>query len=605
MSATELPVYRLRHVSTPAPEGRPGRPSRRQILAIVLAGVAGPVFAAVMIDAAWNADGHSLAGSQHSAFAFVVAATIGISFLAAGLAAWWQRPDSQVGRLMVAAGTLWYASDLQSTGIPVLYAIGYWLTYLPPVIVGHLALVYPEGRLRRRLERRGVVASYACYLTLQGVRYLHEGLCYQIGLPGPRDYLCGTSILPSLVSADAIFFDTLFLVWVVQRWRAASPPARRVHGPVWLGFSFLSAALAGSALAYVVHLPDVVQLMLVLGYGLCMLVLPFAFLSGQLRVRLARLRVSDLVLALEDTTGPARLRELLARALEDPTLVLGYWSEATAGYVDADGRPVGIPEPDAGRAVTLVERRDHHLAVLVHDPSLAEQQPLVQAAVAAARLAIENARLQALLNSRVEELEASRARLAEAAMNERRTIERDLHDGLQHRLLRLSWLADRAGAGGDAGGGVRPALAELADEARDAYAELRELARGIHPAILTERGLAAAVEELALRARVPVLVDLPHERWSRPVEAAAFFTISEALTNAVKYARAEQVTIRGRRTPVRLTIEIADDGAGGADPRLGTGLRGLRDRAAALGGTLTVDSTAGRGTRLLLDLPCE
>jgi signal transduction histidine kinase len=506
---------------------------------------------------------------------------------------------------MVAAGTFWYATNLQATGVPALYALGYWLTYLPPVIVGHLALVYPEGRLRRRVERWGVVANYATYLTLQGIRYLHEGWCYDIGLPGPRAHVCAGSILPYVVSADAIVFDALFLLWVVRRWRAASAAARRVHGPVWLGFSFLSAALAGSALAFLVHLPYAVQVVLVLGYGITMLVLPFAFLSGQLRVRLARLRISDLVLALEETTDPARLRALLARALEDPTLALGYWSDAAADYVDADGRRVAVPGPHAARAVTFVERRDQHLAVLVHDPSLAEQQPLVRAAVAAARLAIENARLQALLHARVEELEASRARLAEAALNERRTIERDLHDGLQHRLLRLSWLADRAGAVVDVGGGAGPALAELADEARDAYASLRELARGIHPAILTERGLAAAVEELALVATVPVLIDLPRERWSRPVEATAFFTISEALTNAAKHARAERVTVRGRRATGRLTIEIADDGAGGADPRLGTGLRGLHDRAVALGGTLTVDSAAGHGSRVVLDLPCE
>lgn len=589
--------------TTSTVERHPRRPSRHQILAIVLSGVAGVAFAAAMIELGWNADGHSLAGFEHSVPAFAVAAAIGIAFLAAGLAAWWHRPDSQVGMLMVAAGTLWYATDLQYTGSPVLYALGYWLTYLPVVIVGHLALVYPEGRLTRRAERRAVVASYGTYLTLQAIRYFSEGRCTAIGPPAPWSQVCG-SILPDLISTEAILFDALFLVWVVRRWRAASAPTRRVHGPVWLGFSFLSAALAGTALAYVIHLPDVVQLLLELSYGLSMLVLPFAFLSGQLRVRLARLRISDLVLALQDTPGPARLRELLARALEDPTLVLGYWSETTADYVDAFGRPVAIPQPDVGR-VTFVERRDHPLAVLVHDPTLAEQQPLVRAAVAAARLAIENARLEALLHARVEELEASRARVVEAALNERRTIERDLHDGLQHRLLRLSWLADRAGAVVDVDAGARPALAELAHEARDAYAELRELARGIHPAILTERGLAAAVEELALRARVPVLVDLPHERWSLPVEATAFFTISEALTNAVKHARAERVAIRGRRTAGRLTIEIADDGAGGADPRLGTGLRGLHDRAAAAGGTLTVDSAPGLGTRLLLDLPCE
>jgi signal transduction histidine kinase len=253
--------------------------------------------------------------------------------------------------------------------------------------------------------------------------------------------------------------------------------------------------------------------------------------------------------------------------------------------VDAGGLPVAHPDPESGRAATQVERRGHHLALLVHDSSLLEQRPLVEAIVAAARLALDN------------------ARLAQAALNERRSIERDLHDGLQHRLLRLSWLADRVGATA-AVAEARPLLDELAHDARDAYVQLRELARGIHPAILTERGLAAAVEEQALRLPVPVLIDLPRDRWPAPIESAAYFTIAEALTNAVKHAGAARLAVCGHVEDGRLTVEIADDGAGGADPRRGTGLRGLQDRAAALGGAVAVHSGRGRGTRITLELPC-
>jgi signal transduction histidine kinase len=553
---------------------------------MLASGAAGVAFAVAMMALGWSADHHSLAAYGHSVAAFGITGAIGVTFLAAGLAAWWRRPDSPVGQLMVAAGALWYASGLELSGSAPLYALGFWLAYLSPVIVGHLALAYPDGRLRRA-ERWGVIASYAVYLTLQGTRYLAEGTCHRVGLPSPSGMssLCGGPPLARLVSLDALVFDALFTFWVARRWLAASRPARRVHGPVWLGFSFQAAVLAGTVMSSVLRLAPGIQLLFVLLYGLCLLGLPFAFLSGLLRVRLARHRVTDLVLRLDGASGPVRLRDLLADALGDPSLALGLWSDRAAGYLDAAGAPVALPDADALRAATFVDRRGRRLAVLVHDPSLVEQRALLDATVAAARLAIEN------------------ARLAEAALDERRSIERDLHDGLQHRLLRLSWLADRAGAtAADEPAG--PLLAELASDARDAYVRLRELARGIHPAILTERGLAAAVEEHVLRVGLPVVVDLPAARCAAAVEAAAFFTIAEALTNAVKHADASRVTVRGRLEDGRLLVEVADDGAGGADPRRGTGLRGLEDRAAALGGTLSVRSAPGLGTAVVLELPC-
>jgi signal transduction histidine kinase len=538
------------------------------------AGVLGLAFAVGMIAVSWGHDHGSLAAYDRSAAVFAVSVAPGLAFLAAGLAAWWRRPDNRVGVLMIAAGAIWYVSALQFTNSPTLNALGFWLAYLPPVIVGHLTLAYPDGTLRRRSERWAVTASYVVYLALEGVRYAVAGSCSHVSMPGRTGVNCASPALAGLVSLDGLLFDALFTYWLVRRWLAASRPARRIHAPVWLGFTLLSALLVANVSGSLLAIPSRVQLGLLLGYGLCWVGLPFAFLSGLLRARLARHRVTDLVMRLEGGAGPAWLRDLLADALGDPSLALGLWSEAAAGYVDAAGRPLAVPEPGADRGVTLVERRGRRLAVLVHDPSLAEQRSLVEAAVAAAGLALEN------------------ARLAEAALHERRSIERDLHDGLQHRLLRLSWMADRTGA------------EELARDARDAYTRLRELARGIHPAILTERGLAAAVEEHVLRVAIPVLLDLPAARCPVAVEAAAYFTVSEALTNAVKHAEASRVTVRGRLEAGRLTVEIADDGAGGADAARGTGLRGLQERAAALGGSVAVHSAPGLGTAVVLELPC-
>jgi signal transduction histidine kinase len=331
---------------------------------------------------------------------------------------------------------------------------------------------------------------------------------------------------------------------------------------------------------------------------------PFACLSGLLRVRLDHVRVADLVVKLERTADPVRLRDLLAETLADPTLTIGFWSDSAdaTGYFDADGRPVAVPEPGAGRAVTYVGEGERRLAVLIHDPALVEQRSLVQSAVAATRLALENARLHAVLRAQVAELRASRTRIAQAAVRERRKIERDLHDGVQQRLLRLSWLAKQAAA--SAGTGAVSTLDQLTEEVRVTHAELRELAQGIHPSAVTEHGLAVAIEEYALRAPLAVSVDIPAGRWPPEVEVTAYFVIVEAIVNAAKHAGAVEVQVSVRHRAGRLDVEVRDDGAGGAEPRRGTGLRGLRDRVSALGGTFTVDSPPGRGTVVRVELPC-
>lgn len=204
------------------------------------------------------------------------------------------------------------------------------------------------------------------------------------------------------------------------------------------------------------------------------------------------------------------------------------------------------------------------------------------------------------------EIRASRARLVEAQDAERRRLERNLHDGAQQRLVSLSLalrLAQAKLASDPEGAG--DILAAAGDELTLALAELRELARGIHPAMLTDRGLGTAVESLATRAPVPVeLAAMPAERLPAPVEAAAFYVISEALANIGKYAQASLATISVSRVDGRAVVEVADDGVGGADPGRGSGLRGLVDRVEALDGTLEVESPAGGGTRIVAEIPC-
>jgi len=212
-------------------------------------------------------------------------------------------------------------------------------------------------------------------------------------------------------------------------------------------------------------------------------------------------------------------------------------------------------------------------------------------------------KLDAELQARLEELRASRARIVEAGDAERRRLERDLHDGAESRLAALAVLL--RGARNRADGEVAAMLDRGLEELQTSLSEVRELARGIHPAVLTDRGLEPAIEALASRAPVPVTVEADghDERLPGPVEIAAYFVVSESLTNVAKYAQATQASVAVRRENGHVVVEVADDGVGGADAASGSGLRGLADRVAALDGTLSLESPAGRGTRVHAEIP--
>jgi signal transduction histidine kinase len=257
--------------------------------------------------------------------------------------------------------------------------------------------------------------------------------------------------------------------------------------------------------------------------------------------------------------------------------------------------------------VTVVERGGQPIAAVIHDAALLDNAELVDSVCAAAALSIENERLQAELRARVVELQASRARLVEATEDERRRIERDLHDGTQQRLVSIAMslgLLD-AKLPLDAAE-AKPLVREARMALSQALADLRDLTQGIYPTVLSERGLRAALDELCRQSALPALVECTLvERLPSAIETAAYFIVSEAITNAAKHSHATEVTAVVTYADRVLRIEVADDGIGGARPSGGTGLRGLTDRAEALGGTLTLTSPPGRGTRLRVRLPCE
>jgi signal transduction histidine kinase len=297
------------------------------------------------------------------------------------------------------------------------------------------------------------------------------------------------------------------------------------------------------------------------------------------------------------------VRDSLAEGLGDESLTIAYWLPEREIFVDDEGHEVQIAAVAAsGRVWTPVEHDGKLIAAIIHRPDLANSD-IVQTAGTAAVLQLENERLRADLRARLDELRDSRARIVEVSDAERRRLERNLHDGAQQQLVALALqlrLARNKTTDKESGKLIDGALEQL----DQALSELRELARGIHPAILSDRGLEAAVKALAERQPLPTEIEFAVERKLEPtVEATAYFVIAEGLTNIGKYAGAELAKVRVRERDGELEVEVADDGRGGADASKGTGLRGLEERLRALDGTLAVESEAGKGTHLVARIP--
>jgi signal transduction histidine kinase len=337
-----------------------------------------------------------------------------------------------------------------------------------------------------------------------------------------------------------------------------------------------------------------------------LVVWPLALLFGVLRSRLDRSAVSSMIVELGAGLPPDRLEHVLARTLHDPSLRLAFWLPERAAFVDSRGAPVAVTPTEADRALTYLERDGARLAVLVHDAALAENPELVSAVAAGATMAVENERLHAEVQAQLREVQESRARIVEAADAARRQVERDLHDGAQQRLVTAALALTLAGRrlGSAPNDEIAALLRQTGDELTGALDELRELARGIYPILLTDAGLGPALTALAERSPIPaVLATAPGGRLPEPLEQAAYFVVSEALANAAKHSAAGSVTVDARSRDGALVVRVVDDGVGGADAG-GSGLRGLADRVAAAGGRLRVDSPAGGGTRLTAELPC-
>jgi len=534
---------------------------------------------------------------------------VGLAFVGSGLVGRVRRPENRTGLLMMLVGFAWFGGALTAADQSLPYTIGYVEGALIGALFVHLVLAFPSGRLETKAERRVTAGIYGFALVLQPALLLFDDLhglkcdaCpANAFLVDRNDTLAVVLGLPTLAFVLGILVAVVVIL--VRRWRAATPPLRRVLAPVYLsaGTTVVILVVRTAMEPFSSFGGDALEWLSVLA----LFTVPLSFLAGLLRSRLARSAVAELVVELGDAPVPGRLQDALARALGDPSLELAYWLRDDT-FVDLDGRVVALPADGTHRVATLVERSGRRVAAIVHDASLCDHPELVEAVGAAAGLALENGRLQADLRARLEDLRASRARLVEAADTERRRLERNLHDGAQQRLvaLLLSFALARAQFASD------PAATDLLERWRSelaaALSELRELARGLHPAVLSERGLRAALQGLASRASLPVeLGGLPDERLPAAVEAAAYYLVAEALTNVAKYAQASVASVRVMRENGHVLVEIVDDGIGGADPRGGSGIRGLADRVEALDGRLNVESPPGVGTCIRAEIPCR
>jgi signal transduction histidine kinase len=520
-------------------------------------------------------------------------------FVAVGSYAWLRRPDNRTGALMTILGVGVGVTGLSLFDVPALWALGAMADTVIVSVLVHLLLAFPSGRLETRSARVVVAMAYAAG-ALQPALVLFTR-CEDEGCPNNPILIADNATIADVIGVVQAIFAVvsvgLTVALLLRRWRVSNPAQRRGLEPVLLlgaVIMVLGLATAGTQIAGVA---PKTQIAFIAAFAL----LPAAFLLGLLRTRFFRTAtVTRLIEQL--AREPRDVREALAAALGDETLVVAYWLPER-GYVDREGHV--LPPAGEGRVLTEIDHEGRRVGALVHAGAVNDTPELLADASAAAALALENARLEVELRARLEALRASRARLVEAGDAERRRLGRDLHDGAQQRLVALMielQLARERFTNDPAG--ARELVDSAFANAQAAVGELRDLASGIHPAVLSQRGLDAALESLASRAPVPVeLESALEERLPIAVETAAYFVVAEALTNVAKYAEATHARVEVRRENGCAVVDVLDDGIGGADAAGGSGLRGLGDRVGALDGTLVIESPPGAGTLVRARIP--
>ena len=567
------------------------------------------IAAVAVVALAWVADFISPSPDQQTVPVWI-STLPGSAFAITGLIAWSLRPSNRVGLLLMAVGVgLLVGTTPSLISSPLADSIvrnlpggsgGPWaaaylaLGPLWAVVLLHLLLAFPSGRLTLWVSRGLVGALYVLVPVI--------GLTYRT-----------VPVSPVVI---AVVYQACFavsFVLIMKRWIQGGQARRRSLGPVLWSLAPLSVAYLIPTLLGVLEQSrtasnDALKGDLEVVWSLLLIVLPVGVLIGLLRSGLDMTSVASLVVKLSRGLLPDQLQPALAKVLHDPSLEVLYWIPSLEAYADLSGKRVDLPGPESERAASVLEGAEGSVAALVYDASLLHEPELVETTAAAVRMALQNAALQAELRAQLEEVRESRARLVEAGRQERQRVERDLHDGAQQQLVTLLLALQATKA--EAIDHSDPTTAAMLDAnikaLRDALAELRELARGIHPSILTEAGLMPALRSLAERCPIPVEINADAEggRLAPHLEATLYFVAAEAITNAVKHSGSRRIRVSLQRKAKTIALDVRDDGHGGADVLTGSGLRGLSDRVAAVGGHLRVKSDEQRGTTVHSEIPC-
>jgi signal transduction histidine kinase len=545
----------------------------------------------------------------------------GWGLIGAGLYLRIRRPSSRSGYLLAAAGVGWFFAEWNNPeiGSSLGFTFGLLVWAMAPQLVAHAVLAYPSGGPLSLVDR---IALLGGYLNAGVVLGLLPALVYDP--PAEACNFCPPNLL--LIRGDDAAFIALNwwgvhlgLIWtgalavlVVWRFARSSVSLRRLTTPVVLGgVAYLLLVWADFAHS----LPrgeldkDSLEQSLWLGQAGALCGIASGVVWSWLRARRTRSLLAKLVIGLGDSPPAGGLRQVLANLLADPNIAVAYPLANRDRYVDAGGMTVDLTA-SGGRMVTSLAREGRTVAVLIHRAGLLDDPDLVHEVAAAARVALENERLQAEVRAQLEDLRASRARIVATGDAERRRLERNLHDGAQQRLVALS-LGLRL-ARTQLGPDPDPILASRIDQAmaeiRTAIDDLRELAHGIYPAVLADEGLAAAVDMFAERSAIPIrVVAVPDERFARQVEAAAYFLVAEASGTIAAAVGAEAVSVGVTREGDRLMVEVIEVIAEGGvvpTPQVEVALIELSDRLGAIGGRVWATPLAGFGITIGAEIPC-
>jgi signal transduction histidine kinase len=575
--------------------GRREPPSRMVITGVIGLACLACVGSVVLLSSSESVDDEWRLGAGITA---LLLDWIALSFVVAGVVAWARRPDSRFGPLMIVAGGCFWIWVLQFANAAAPFTVGIMVNFLAVALLVHVYLAYPTGRVTRQPERVFVATGYGLALGLQSLKLLFGA--------EPRALL---TLVDRPEIADRIGKVQVWALVVLCLATAALLVLRRVRGqsrtrPATMMVDAFGLGLVMMAVYFTVALLDLP------GFGFVQFatfavggLVPVAFLLGLLDTRLARASVGELLVELRTSAAPD-LADPLRVALRDPSLTVAYWLPEFGSWADHAGQQVPAPHSMHDRGVAFIERDGQPIAALQFDKYLEDEPELVTAVTAAAGIALENDRLQVELRARVQELRESRVRMLDAGQTERKRLERNLHDGAQQRLVALSlelgMLEADLRSDPVASGRLRRARGEIAVSLE----ELRDVARGIYPAVLSAHGLEVALESLASRSPVPLdLTVATGGRLAPAVEAATYYVVCESLANIGKHADGTSARVDVELVEGRVVVEIVDDGVGGADTAAGTGLRGLADRVEALGGHLRIWSPPGGGTRVRADLP--